>query len=115
MQKLLSIAILTLFCGAGCATKTKQIPPLTSNQAKIIAVQLANDEARKSYNCQPFKNDQPIVFRDNKWLWSSIVACGHCDVEAEIEIAASGTTNHILLQLLDNQLDEMNLKGHTRF
>jgi hypothetical protein len=115
MRKLLSIAILALFFSAGCVTKTKQIPPLTSKQAKIVAVQLANDEARKSYKCQPFTNDRPIVFRDDKWLWTSQVGCGHYNVEAVVELAANGLTNRVRLQLFDNGPDEENLKGHSLF
>jgi hypothetical protein len=97
-MKTLFIAIFA-FLFVGCATSSRQNPPLTADQAKALAVQLANDKATALYHCEPFMGTQPAQFISGHWFWTEQDAYGHADIEAAVTLAANGSTNHVQLTL----------------
>jgi hypothetical protein len=87
----------------GCNTSTRQGASLTAEQAKTVAMRLANDKASTLYHCQPFRDGQPAQFVAGHWLWVARQGFGHGDIEATVELAANGSTNNVDLQLFDSQ------------
>jgi hypothetical protein len=79
-------------------TSSGQPAPLTSAQAKLLAIQLANDKATLTYHRQPFHDGQPASFVDGHWLWRQL---GPGDIEATVELAADGSTNRVILNLMN--------------
>src|SRR6266481_5877421 len=86
----------------GCAN-TNQSALLTAEQAKTVAMRLANDKASSLYHCQPFRDGQSAQFVAGHWLWVKQQGFGHSDFQATVELAADGSTNKVDLQLLDSQ------------
>jgi len=80
----------------GC-TSTQPGASLTADQAKTLAMRLANDKASAIYHRQPFHDGQPATFASGHWVWT---ARGSGDVEAKVELAADGSTNSVALYLL---------------
>lgn len=72
---------------------------LSADQATRIAVQLANAKSQEMYHRQPFRRGQPARFESGCWLWRAFAAG---DLEAAVELAADGSTNHVSLNLLSN-------------
>jgi hypothetical protein len=100
-MKISPIIIFTLFL-TGCASQ----PPgaaLTAEQARSVALQLANDKAFTVYQCRPFRDGQPARFVSGRWEWAGREGYGHGDIEAIVALAADGSTNHVDLQLFDSQ------------
>jgi len=87
----------------GCAS-THQSASLTADQAKTVAMRLANDKASTLYHCQPFRDGQSAQFVAGHWLWVQQQGFGHGDIQATVEIAANGSTNNVDVQLLDSKL-----------
>ena len=98
----ISCTLFFTFLLIGCAS-TDQSVPLTVDQATKVAVRLANDEATTYYNCHPFRDDQPAHFLAGHWLWVERQGVGHSDIQATVELAADGTTNHVDIELSDSQ------------
>jgi hypothetical protein len=96
----------TIFISAlllvGCAS-THQRASLTPEQARVVAMQLANDKASKLYHCQPFRDGGPAQFVSNHWVWIAKQGVGHADIEATVELAVDGSAQKVELQLLDSQ------------
>ena len=86
---------------AGCASAPPG-PPLTVEQATAQAVQLANDKTRALYRVQPFQGGQPARFVDGRWVWTDRKGVGRQDVQATVELAADGSTNHVDLRVYDS-------------
>ena len=86
----------------GCES-SRQSASLTAEQAKATAIQLANDKAATLYHTQPFQDGQPARFMGGRWVWTDTRGFGHADIQATVELAADGSTNHVDLQLLYNQ------------
>ena len=85
----------------GC-TSTHQTVSLTADQAKAVAIQLANEKAAVTYHSQPFHDGQPPSFVAGHWTWRQL---GTGDIEATVELAADGSTNSVaLIQLVDKLL-----------
>ena len=76
---------------------------MTAEQAKTVAIRLANDKASTFYHCQPFRDGQSAQFVAGRWLWVEQQGFGHGDIQARVELAADGSTNNVDLQLLDTQ------------
>ena len=86
----------------GCES-SRQSASLTPEQAKAMAIRLANDKAATLYYSQPFQDGQPARLVGGRWVWTDTRGFGHADIQATVELAADGSTNHVDLQLLDNQ------------
>jgi hypothetical protein len=82
----------------GC-TSTYQTASLTADQAKTVAIHLANEKAAATYHSQSFHDGQPPSFVAGHWTWRQL---GTGDIEATVELAADGSTNSVaLIQLVD--------------
>ena len=95
LVKLPRILFLALFL-VGC-TSSRQHALLTSEQATRLAIQLANEKATLTYHRSPFYGSQPASFVDGHWFWRQL---SPGDIEATVELAADGSTNRVLLNLL---------------
>jgi hypothetical protein len=85
----------------GC-TSTHQSSSLTSDQAKTIAMRLANAKALAIYHCQPFRDRQPAHLVAGHWVWTEQKGHGRGDIQVTVELAMDGSTQNVDLQLLDN-------------
>jgi hypothetical protein len=83
----------------GC-TSTRPRVSLTAEQAKVVAVRLANDKSFAICHRHPFHDGQPATFVSDHWRWREL-APG--DVEAAVELAADGSTNSVAIILLSAQ------------
>jgi hypothetical protein len=97
-----SIVIFALLL-IGC-TATHQSASLTADDAKVVAIRLANDKASTLYHCQPFRDGQPAQFVAGHWLWVQQRGFGRGDIQATVQLAMDGSTNNVDLQLFDSQL-----------
>jgi hypothetical protein len=96
-----SCIILFALLLVGC-TSTHQTVSLTADQAKAVAIQLANEKAAATYHSQPFHDGQPPSFVAGHWTWRQL---GTGDIEATVELAADGSTNSVaLIRLVDKLL-----------
>jgi hypothetical protein len=88
----------------GCKS-SRQSASLTADQAKTLAMSLANDKAATLYHSQPFVAGQHAQFEfvSGHWLWVAQQGFGHGDIQARVELAADGSTNSVNLQLFDSQ------------
>ena len=93
-SRIILVALLLVGC-----TSTHQTAPLTADQAKAVAIRLANEKAAATYHSQPFHDGQPAIFVADHWTWREL---GIGDIEATVELAADGSTNRVAL----NQLTE---------
>ena len=100
-MKTSSIIFFTLLL-VGCAGP-RQSASLTPDQANKVATRLASDKASALYHCSPFSGGEPARFVDGHWVWVAHQGYGHGDVQAMVELAADGSTNNVVLRLLDNQ------------
>jgi hypothetical protein len=82
----------------GCES-SRQSGLLTAEQAKTLAVRLANDKASTIYHRQPFHDGVPATFESGRWVWREL-APG--DIEATVKLAADGSTNNVALNILSN-------------
>jgi hypothetical protein len=80
----------------GCES-SRQSVSLTAEQAKTVAMRLANDKASTIYHRQPFHDGQPAAFVSGRWVWREL-APG--DIEATVELAADGSTNSVVINIL---------------
>ena len=87
----------------GC-TSTHQTASLTADQAKAVAIRLANDKASTVYHCQPFRDGQPARLVAGHWVWTDLQGYGRGDIQATVELAADGSTHKVEVQLLDSQI-----------
>jgi hypothetical protein len=78
---------------AGC-TSTHQTASLTADQAKSVAIRLANEKAAATYHRQPFHDGQAPSFVAGHWTWRQLVTG---DLEATVELAADGSTNNVTI------------------
>ena len=101
MKTLLIVVLAFIF--VGCES-SRQSASLTTEQATTIAMRLANDNASILYQRQPFVAGQPAQFVAGHWLWVARQGFGHGDIQAIVEIAMDGSTNHVDLQLFDSQV-----------
>lgn len=97
-----SFIIIAALLIVGCES-SRQSTSLTSEQATTIAIRLANDKASTLYQRQPFVAGQPAQLVAGHWLWVARQGFGHGDIQARVELAMDGSTNHVDLQLFDSQ------------
>ena len=94
--------VVLAFILVGCES-SRQSASLTTEQATTIAVRLANDKASTLYQRQPFADGQPAQIVSGHWLWVARQGFGHGDIQARVELARDGSTNHVDLQLFENE------------
>jgi len=82
----------------GCASSQPRAS-LTAEQATALAMRLANDKACTVFHRQPFHDPQPARFDGGRWVWRQLTPG---DIEATVELAADGSTNSVILNLLSN-------------
>ena len=99
-MKILS-TIISAFLLVGCS-RSHQSAALTAEQARSLAIKLANDKALALYHCQPFLDGQPAQFVAGHWIWTSRQGFGHGDVHAKVELAADGSTHDVDVKLFEN-------------
>jgi len=89
---------------AGCSsTGTHRAPTLTADQARTLARQLANEQARSLYGSEPFWNGAPARFVQGRWVWNDRRAYGLCDIQATVSLAVDGSSRSVDVMLLDNR------------
>ena len=81
---------------------SRQSVSLTAEHAHIIALRLANEKADALFHCQPFHGGQPPIFSGGRWVWTNSCGVGLGDIQASVELAADGSTNHADIQLFDS-------------
>ena len=91
------------FIFVGCES-SRQSTSLTAEQAKTLAMRVANEQASKLYHSQPFVVGQPAQFEAGHWLWIGRQGFGQGDIQATVKLAADGSTNSVDLQLFDNRI-----------
>ena len=101
-MKAAPVIVFTLLL-AGC-NSTRQVASLNEEQAKTVAVQLANERAFKQYQCQPFRDSESAQVVAGQWIWVGYQGFGKGDLQATVELAIDGSTNKVDLQLLYNQV-----------
>jgi len=90
---------------AGCSsTGTHRASSLTADQARTLARQLANDQARALYGSQPFLNGAPARFVQGRWIWSDRRGFGLGDMQATVTLAADGSPHSVDVMLFDSRL-----------
>jgi hypothetical protein len=96
-MKRLLVAVLGVIL-VGCAS-SRPSASLTPEQAKTLALRLANDKASAVCHRQPFHDGQPATFVSGRWVWREL-APG--DVEATVELARDGSTNNVAINILSD-------------
>lgn len=98
MKTLHLITLLLLM--AGCTA-----PPatLTSEQARTLARELANEKAKALYACEPFRNGPAPRFAQGRWVWRDRRGHGPVDIEATVEFGADGSNRSVEVLLLDSR------------
>jgi len=99
----ISVISVFAFLLVGCES-SRQNASLTSEQAKTVAIQLANQKADTLYHCRPFQDGQPASFTQGHWIWTDTRGYGRGDIQATVELAANGSTNNVDIELFDNQV-----------
>ena len=84
----------------GC-TSTHQTASLTADQAKAVAIRLANEKAAATNHSQSFHDGPPPSFAAGHWTWRQL---GTGDTEATVELAADGSTNRVTINQLVDQI-----------
>jgi hypothetical protein len=97
-----SLILVLAFMFVGCES-SRQSALLTPDQAKTLAMRLANDKVATLYHSQPFVAGQPAQFVAGHWLWVARQGFGRGDIQATVELAADGSTNSIDLKLFESQ------------
>ena len=97
-----SLIVILAFVLVGCKS-LPQSASLTTEQATATALRLANDKASTLYQRQPFADGQPAQIVSGHWLWVARQGFGHGDIQARVELAMDGSTNHVDLQLFHSE------------
>ena len=101
--KVTSIIVVTLLLVGCTSTSTRPSASLNAEQAKAVAMRLANDQAFTLYHCRPFHDGPPAQFVDGHWLWVERQGFGHSDIQATVELASDGLSHKVEVQVLDSQ------------
>jgi len=71
--------------------------------ASKLAASLANKEARKNFDQEPFSaSDNKPVLKDGQWRWHAIIGYGKSDLEANVSFAVDGSTPKVEVKQLIN-------------
>ena len=96
ISRIFLVALLLVGC-----TSPHQTASLTADQAKVVAIRLANEKAAVTYHSQPFHDGQPPSFVAGHWTWRQL---GTGDIEATVELAADGSTNSVTINQLADKI-----------
>jgi hypothetical protein len=100
--------LLLAFFLFGCTTnKARPAGALTSEQAKSLAKQLANDKADSLFGWRPFWNGAPARLEQGYWLWKDRRACGYGDMEATVILSKDGGVKSVDVILLDSRTERL--------
>jgi hypothetical protein len=102
MKTLYAIPLALLLVGCSSTSRTP-VAALNSDQAKVLAQQIANEQAQTLYGHQPFSNGAPALIHDGGWIWRDRHACGSGDMEATVILAADGSPRSVNVLLLDSR------------
>ena len=105
IRRLLPLLVLL----AGCSSTATHPRTLTADEAGLLAQQLANEQAQRIYNCQPFHNGPLAQFVQGHWTWYDLKAQGPGDAEATVEFQADGTKPKVRVIWLDSRPILLNL------
>jgi hypothetical protein len=97
-----SLIIILLLPLVGCV-HSRERATLTAEQAKTLAMRLANDKVFTLYHCQPFWNELPAHFEAGHWIWVDKQGFGHGDFNVRVELSADGSTNNVGLEFFSNE------------
>jgi len=97
-----SLILVFAFIFVGCES-SRQSASLTADQAKTLAMRLANDKVATLYHSRPFVAGQPAQIVAGHWLWGARQGFGRGDIQATVEVAMDGSTNHVDLQVFESQ------------
>ncbi|MGA3265828.1 MAG: hypothetical protein ABSE16_03290 [Verrucomicrobiota bacterium] len=97
-----SLILVLAFVFVGCES-SRQSASLTADQAETLAMRLANDNAATLYHSRPFVAGQPAQIVAGHWLWVVQQGFGLGDIQATVEVAMDGSTNHVDLQIFTSQ------------
>ena len=97
-----SLVVVLAFVLVGCKSSPQSVS-LTTERATTLAMRLANDKAFTLYQRQPFADGQPARMVSGHWLWVARQGFGHGDIQARVELAMDGSTNHVDLQLFHSE------------
>jgi hypothetical protein len=78
---------------------------LTAEQARTLAMRLANEKMDALYHYQPFQDGQPPRFEAGHWIWTGSQGFGTGDIQARVELAADGSSNSVDIVLLDSKAE----------
>jgi hypothetical protein len=98
-QHFIPLALLVV----GCSTTAPRTAALTADQARTLARQFANEEARALYGFQPFWNGAPASFVQGRWVWRDRRGCAFGDMEATVSLAPDGSARSVDVILLDSR------------
>lgn len=96
-----SVIVIFAFLLSGCASSQKSTS-LNAEQARMAALRLANDKASTVYHCEPFHDGRPADLVAGHWVWVAQQDYGAGEVQAVVELAVNGSTNHTDLEYLNN-------------
>ncbi len=80
-------------------------PPLTKDQATILARDLANKKAKELFQAEPFSNKSPARLIDGQWQWRERVGHGPADLEATVQFLPDGAEPKVQVLLLHSGAD----------
>jgi hypothetical protein len=90
------------FLLVGCAS-SQQSASLPKEDAKALAIRLANGKVATLYHSKPFQVGHLTHLRDGRWIWTDSRGFGHVDIQARVELAADGSTNSVEINILTNE------------
>ena len=90
---------------AGCTSTLSHVEAITSQEAKRLAQQMANEKAQGLYACRPFQNGAPARLDDSQWIWSDRRPYGSGDIEATVILSTDGSPRSVDVVLLDSRLE----------
>lgn len=115
-SKLLCICFLGALIGNNVTAQTplsktpsaEEIRPDTASMSKLAATlgaSLANREAQRQFNTEPFLPDAaPAVFRDDHWEWEATVGHGKGDLRATLSFGRDGSEPKVKIATLVNEV-----------
>ena len=102
-QSFCSTISFLLLLATGCANPAGGTG-LTAEQASVLALQLANEQAFATYHCRPFHDGEPARFASSHWLWTERESVGHADLQATVTLAKNGSPHNVDLKLFDSEV-----------
>jgi hypothetical protein len=73
--------------------------------AAAFAATLANGEAKKRFNVEPFSaTNAKAIFRGDRWEWKARVGYGKGDLQATVSFAQDGSQQNVEILPLTNEV-----------